>query len=235
MPNNDDVAHVELTATETAQVASKPVETTEPVKAVEPVADVKPVVKAEPVKEPPKPIKFDEVFAEEKPEKEVQEMTLDEKAEYTKLKEEKIISEHQSAFERELSVYADAEEREIIQNRLDKLLKKSDAAKTDFFDVLSGVLDPKKVAYIFTAIAEREDREALEKVRAKKLNTAVKQATKSAEVKKTLTEIGNLETIGDTGELSPAEKNRQMIGKARKADPRQREKYIDQLLKGQLS
>jgi len=235
-PNNDDVVKVELSAEETAHVESKPVETA---KAPEPVAEVKSepkaVVKAEPVKESPKPIKFEEVFAEEKPSAEVKDMTPDERTEYEKLKEEKIISEHQNAFERELSVYADADEREIIQTRLDKLLKKSDATKTDFFDILSGVLEPKKVAYIYTAIAEREEREAVEKIRAKKLNTAVKQATKSAEVKKTLTEIADLETIGETGELSDAEKHRQLVKKGYKANARQRDNIVDQLLKGQLS
>lgn len=238
-PNNDDVVKVDLTPEETSQVASKPIEAKAEVKAETVTEPVKAEIK-EPVKEVKevKPIRFEEVF-NEKPEAEVQEMTVDERSEYETLKKAKVIEEHQNAFERELEIYVDKEDREIIQNRLDKLLKKTDANKTDFFDILSGVLDPKKVAYIFTAIAEREEREVLEKARAKRLNTAVKtaetNATKSAEVKKTLTEIADLSTVGDKGELSPSEKHRQLVKKGYSGNHKQRNEAIDGILDNVLS
>jgi len=246
-PNNDDVVKVALTAAETAQVEHKTAEPpiAEPTAAEPPIeakptetvkpADIKPVEK--PV-EKPKPTRFDDVFKVEKPKEEKADMTTDERSEYDKLKQEKLISEHQNAYETILSAY-DTEEREILQKRLDNILKEKENPEEDLFGKLSGVFSPKQVAYITTAIASLEEIGELEKIRAKKLSTAVKdaanKATKSADAKKTLQEIGNLETIGDKGELSPAEKRRQLFNKGLKGNYRQKESAIDEILKMELN
>jgi hypothetical protein len=237
-PNNDDVVKVDLAPEEKAQVESKPIQTeaktgtivseketvNEPVK-----AEVK-----EEVKEKVKPTKFEDVFKTEKTKKEVKEMTPDERTEYETLKQEKIIQEHQNAYEKILEAY-EPDEREILQKRLDVILKEKENPEEDLFGKLSGVFTPKQVAYITTAIASLEEIGELEKVRAKRLNTAVKdaskQATDSANVKKTLTEIADLKTVGDKGELSPSEKRKQLVKKGQTGNYQSRDKAIDELLK----
>jgi hypothetical protein len=237
---NKDVVHVDLKPEEKAQIESKPVEAvekTEPVKETE-VKEVKEV--KEPVKEVKevKPTKFEDVFKADKPKAEVKDMTPDERTEYETLKKEKLIQEHQNAYEDILAAY-EPEEREILQVRLDKILKEKENPEEDLFGKLSGLFNPKQVAYITTAIAQLEEMGELEKIRAKKLNTAVKdaseKATKSAEVKQTLTEIADLSTIGEGGEVSPTEKRRKLIEKGYKGDKRTREDAVLQLVKGKLS
>lgn len=246
-PNNDDVVKVELTEGEKAAVSSEPVKDVkeEPkLPDVEEVKeDVKEEVKAEPkteVKEEKKvkPVRFDDVFKVDKPEKEVKEMTVDERAEYEELKKSKLIEEHQNAYESILSTY-DEDERDILRKRIDKMIKPTDDPEQDLFGKLSGIFNPSQVAYITAAMADIEEREKLEEIRSKRLNTAVKtaadKATKSAEVKKTLTEIADLSTVGETSELSSTEKHKRLIEKGYGADKRERDKILTQAIKEKLS
>jgi len=239
-PNNDDVAHVELKPEEVAQVKSTPVPESE-VKAevkTEPKVETKPEVKTE-IKEVPevKPVKFEDVFKSEKKKEEVKDMNPSEREEYETLKQNKKIQEHQEAYETILSAF-DVEEREVLKKRLDKIIGVKDNPDEDIFAKLSSTFNAKQVAYMTTAIAFLEEIKEVEKIRASKLTKAVseaeKKATASAEVKKTLVEIGDLKTVGEKGELSPKEQERQLINKAYKSGTRDRENIVDELLKRKL-
>jgi len=256
---NEDVVKVNLSAEEKAAVKSEPVaevikeepklgaeeevkevkeaEAKEPQEVKEDKKEEKP--KAAEETEKTKKITFSDVFkpAVKEKEKEVAEMTVDERAEYEALKKEKIIKEHQNAYEKMLLTYPD-DEREIIKKRLDKILKQADDPDTDIFGKLSKDFSPAQVAYITTAMSELEERERLEEIRSKRMNTAVKdaveKAVKSAEVKKTLTEIADISTVGDTSEMSAAEKHKRLIEKGFSADRRTRDQILAQALKEKL-